>query len=57
MDLENGNNHVNILDFGSDHDLLVQQLEKSDGVSLRRHESGKPEVDFSKTKNRSNFER
>ncbi|KAG2230630.1 hypothetical protein INT48_005898 [Thamnidium elegans] len=54
---ENDNSHVNIFDFASHLDQVVEQLEKSSGVTLRRHDTGKPEVDFAKTSTRNAFER
>ncbi|KAG2206288.1 hypothetical protein INT47_007302 [Mucor saturninus] len=46
---DNGGNRVNVFDFSSDLDKVVEQLEKSSGVILRRHQAGKHEVDFAKT--------
>lgn len=55
--LDNGNHHINVLDFSSRLDDLVDQLEKSSGVVLRRHTSGKAEIDFAKTNTPNSFER
>lgn len=57
MIIENGNNHVNIFDFASHLNQVVEQLEKSSGVVLRRHDTSKPEVDFAKTNTPDAFER
>lgn len=57
MMIDNGDNHVNILDFSSDLDKVVEQLENCSGVILRRHQAGKPEVDFAKTNIPNAYER
>jgi hypothetical protein len=36
---------------------VVEELEKRPGVTLRRHEPGKPEIDFAKTTKHNVFER
>lgn len=56
--LDPGNNHVNVFDFGSHLDQVVEQLEKTSGVALRRHNSTRAdEIDFAKTSTPNSFER
>lgn len=55
--IDNGDNHVNVLDFSSNLDKVVEQLESSSGVILRRHQAGKLEVDFAKTNIPNVYER
>lgn len=55
--IDNGENHVNVFDFSSDLDKVVEQLEKSSGVILRRHQPGRPEIDFAKTNIPNVYER
>lgn len=55
---DNGNHQVNVLDFSSRLDDLVEQLEKSSGVNLRKHTGDKPEIDFARSSHNPNsFER
>lgn len=51
------NSRVNVLDFSSRLEKVVEELEKRPGVTLRRHEPGKPEIDFAKTTKHNVFER
>lgn len=55
--LEDQNAHINIFDFSSRLNETVAELEKSSGVVLRRHQPGKPEIDFAKTNIPNSFER
>jgi hypothetical protein len=55
--IDNKDNHVNVLDFSSRLEQVVEELEKRPGVILRRHETGKPEIDFAKTAESNVFER
>ncbi|CEP12647.1 hypothetical protein [Parasitella parasitica] len=55
--LKNKNTHINIFDFSSRLDEVVTKLESSPGVVLRKHQSGKPEIDFAKTNIPNAFER
>ncbi len=49
------NHQVNILDFSSRHEDLIQELEQSSGVVLRRHAQN--EIEFAKTNTKNKYER
>jgi hypothetical protein len=55
--LEDQNTHIDILDFSSHLNETIAELEKGPGVVLRRHQPGKPEIDFAKTNVPNLFER
>ncbi|KAI9470869.1 MAG: Alg9-like mannosyltransferase family-domain-containing protein [Benjaminiella poitrasii] len=54
---ENGENHINLFDYSSRLDEAIAKLDESPGVILRRHTTGKPEIDFAKSNVEDSYER